>query len=82
MWLEKIALNPGGLSNKLVTKKKRRVLALGILLNLAVLVVLKYTNFFGQTLSDILNIFKVDWTYKPIRFMIPIGLSFYTLEII
>ena len=82
LWLEKIALNPGGLSNKLVTKKKRRVLALGILLNLAVLVVLKYTNFFGQTLSDILNIFKVDWTYKPIRFMIPIGLSFYTLEII
>ncbi len=81
IWIERTALKNDG-DKKNVTKKKRRILAFGIAANLLVLVVLKYTNFFGQSLSDLLHLFNVDWTFGGVKFMVPIGLSFYTLEII
>ncbi len=81
IWLENVTLTTEA-DNKVITKKKRQVLAVGIVVNLAVLVILKYTNFFGQSLSDLLHCFNVKWTFSPVKFMVPIGLSFYTLEII
>ena len=81
IWLENVALTTEG-GNKVITKKKRQVLAFGIIINLAVLVILKYTNFFGQSLSDLLHLFNAKWQFRPVKFMVPIGLSFYTLEII
>ena len=68
--------------SKAVTKAKRKVLALGIILNLLVLIVLKYTNFFLENIISFSNIFRSGWKFRPIRFLIPIGISFYTLEII
>ena len=78
--IEKEAMSEG--SSKEIQHRKRRILAIGICINLAVLIVLKYTNFFGQTVFDIANLFGAEITFKPIRFMVPIGISFYTLEII
>ena len=39
-------------------------------------------NFFGQTASDVVNLFTDVWKFEPIKFMVPIGISFYTLQII
>ncbi len=81
IWLDYVNLTtPGG--PKAVNKKKRQVLAFAVLSVLSVLVVLKYTNFFGGLLSDFLGIFNCPWKYEPKSFIAPIGLSFYTLQII
>lgn len=80
IWLENVELTENG-GAKVVTKKKRQVLAFGILANIGLLIILKYLNFFGTTVSAVVGNF-IDWKYQPIKFMIPIGISFYTLQII
>lgn len=80
LWLE-TAAQAGG-SAKQVTKRKRKVLAFGILVNLTILIVLKYFNFFGENLSALSNMLSLGWEYKKIDFMVPIGISYYTLQTI
>ena len=61
---------------KVQTKKKaRRILQLGIVLDLGVLLVLKYGNFFGGLARPVLNL-------PAVHFLLPIGISFYTLQAI
>lgn len=67
---------------KLQTRRKRRILATGILSNLGVLVVLKYFNFLGSNIVGFINLFGADITYSVVDFLIPIGISYYTLELI
>lgn len=81
IWLENVALTTEG-SAKLVIKKKRQVLAFGILTSLGILGILKYFNFFGQTVAGLLANVLPELTFTPVKFMIPIGLSFYTLQVI
>ena len=80
LWLE-TAAQAGG-SAKQVTKRKRKVLAFGILVNLTILIVLKYFNFFGENLSALSNMLSLGWEYKKLDFMVPIGISYYTLQTI
>ena len=80
LWLE-TAAQAGG-SAKQVTKRKRKVLAFGILVNLTILIILKYFNFFGENLSVLSNMLSLGWEYKKIDFMVPIGISYYTLQTI
>lgn len=75
-WLEHVDKTAQG-TPKEITKKKRKVLALGACSFLAVLLVLKYFNFFA---GEIVGIWGGDFT--PIKFLVPIGLSYYTLQII
>lgn len=81
LWLENTGLTAEGTA-KQITKKKRYVLAFGILVNLAILIVLKYFNFFGQNLSALSELFSLGWEYRRIDFMVPIGISYYTLQTI
>ena len=80
LWLE-TAAQAGG-SAKQVTKRKRKILAFGILVNLTILIILKYFNFFGENLSALSNMLSLGWEYKKIDFMVPIGISYYTLQTI
>ena len=58
-------------------KIKKISLIITILINLGVLVVLKYTNFFGE------NIFAIfHQPFTPVRLIAPIGISYYTLQMI
>lgn len=75
LWIEKI--QAGTRSTKEKQKKARKALALGIIVNLLIIVVLKYTNFFAGSVFKI-----IGKNFTPIKFLVPIGLSFYTLEII
>lgn len=66
-------------SGKLIEKyndKRKLILTLSILLNLSFLLVLKYNNFFG----DIFRVVGINIPYK--KFILPIGISYYTLETI
>lgn len=61
----------------------RRVLTLGILADLAVLLFLKYFNFFGSNLNLLLRKFGVEGEPVPhLNLLLPLGISFYTLQAI
>ena len=81
LWLENVTLT-AEVEGKALIMKKRKVLVFGIAISLGILGVLKYFNFFGQTVADVMALFQVDFVYEPIRFMVPIGISFYTLQMI
>lgn len=81
LWLEKADIR-GAADNKALTRKKRRILAVGILSNLGILIVLKYFNFVGINIAGLINSFGGNVTFDPVKFMVPIGISYYTLEII
>ena len=58
-------------------KTKKFILFLAIVINLGVLVILKYTNFFGE------NIFAIfHQPFTPVRLIAPIGISYYTLQMV
>lgn len=81
LWLENVSLTTESDAKNLL-HKKRQVLLFGIVVSLGILGVLKYFNFFGQTLFECLNLFQLDVVFTPIKFMVPIGISFYTLQMI
>ena len=58
-------------------KTKKFILLLAIVINLGVLVVLKYTNFLGENIFSILH-----QSFTPVRLIAPIGISYYTLQMI
>ena len=58
-------------------KTKKFILFLAIVINLGVLVILKYTNFLGE------NIFAIfHQRFTTVHFITPIGISYYTLQMI
>lgn len=61
-------------------KRKRRILILGIILNLGTLVVLKYTNFVFSDIERIAGAWGGNVSLPRINLLLPIGISFYTLQ--
>lgn len=65
-----------------VKKKTRRILVLGIILVLGTLLFLKYFNFFGSNINSLLGIFRVGAVIPTLQLLLPLGISFYTLQAI
>lgn len=63
-----------------VQTKKRKILALGLVICFAFLVFLKYFNFLSEQTFSILGIFGVDAEAPKIDLALPLGISFYTLQ--
>ncbi len=61
-------------------KKKKLILTISILLTLSFLAVLKYDNFILSMINPIINLIGISIPYK--KFLLPIGISYYTLEMI
>ncbi len=59
-------------------KQQNVVLALAVVLHIGLLLVLKYTPFFTHNLNYLFSFF--DFQIKEMKFMVPIGISFYTLQ--
>lgn len=66
---------PEGMDRKAFRRKKKAVLTAAVLLNLAFLIVLKYTNFICSSFA---GLFGFSYTMLVIAF--PIGISYYTLQ--
>ena len=64
--------------DRITNKKIKKIsLIIAIIINLGVLVILKYTNFFGE------NIFAIfHQPFTPVHLIAPIGISYYTLQMI
>ena len=70
------------LKRKEKNKRKKKVLAVGILSLIAVLFVLKYLDFTGMNMVQLLEVFHISREWKMLNLAIPLGISYYTLEAI
>ena len=57
-------------------------LALNLILNLGILATFKYFNFFKDSLADILRLFGANPDFPTLNILLPVGISFYTLQAI
>lgn len=64
------------------TKKKRRILAFGIVLLLSILIILKYFDFFAEAINHIKGTAYAGGKISMLHLITPIGISFYTLQAI
>lgn len=55
---------------------------LGIILNLSYLGIFKYYNFFANSLFEILNNLKIQFSFEVLQIIAPVGISFYTFRLI
>lgn len=65
-----------------VTKKKKRILLLGVLIDLGVLLFFKYHNFFLGNAASLLGLFGIPMKDYRFDLLLPLGISFYTLQAI
>lgn len=63
-------------------KKEKQVLTVGILMLLSVLAYLKYYNFFAVNANGLLGTVGSGFAFKIQQILLPIGISFYTLQAI
>ncbi|MBU3190486.1 MBOAT family protein [Clostridium bowmanii] len=74
-------------ANKLSNEKKSRQLKkfwvfACLSSNLGILLLFKYYNFFNTSLTRVLNIFSISFHMPYFRYLLPLGISFYTLQAI
>lgn len=60
-------------------RKKRLYLTIGVIADLSMLLVLKYTGFFISAAGNIISLFGGKGNFEIIRFILPLGISYYTL---
>lgn len=63
-------------------KRKKKILTIGILINLAILAVLKYSGFIGENVNSLLKILNINASMPIKEFILPLGISYYTLQAI
>lgn len=61
-------------------KKSRCISAANIIINLSVLGIFKYYNFFADSLADLLNVFGFEADFVTLNVILPVGISFYTFQ--
>jgi D-alanyl-lipoteichoic acid acyltransferase DltB (MBOAT superfamily) len=62
--------------------RKRLLLALSVTMNLGVLAVFKYANFFLENVQSVLSVTGTKLAWKPLDIVLPVGISFYTFQAI
>jgi D-alanyl-lipoteichoic acid acyltransferase DltB (MBOAT superfamily) len=60
------------------SRTKRNYFIINIFFNLGTLFAFKYLNFFNSSLQHILNNFNIFYDLPLIKFLLPVGISFYT----
>ena len=61
-------------------KKKRQIVGLAAVLHIGLLLVLKYSGFFTENVNSVLAFLKVPFQFTIPQFLLPIGISFFTLQ--
>ncbi len=63
-------------------KRKKRYLYLSLFFNLSILILFKYYNFVSDSIRDIFGQFSIIGNSNTFKLLLPIGISFYTLQTI
>ncbi len=79
--LERIGQN-ASLKGKEKNRAKRKLLVTGVLLLIAMLFAFKYLNFFGENIGYLAAAWKLPFVWKSLPLVVPMGISYYTLEAI
>jgi D-alanyl-lipoteichoic acid acyltransferase DltB (MBOAT superfamily) len=61
-------------------KKQLHVIAFAVVLHVGLLLVLKYSSFFGRNFNALLSALQCPISVPVPTFLVPIGISFYTLQ--
>lgn len=61
-------------------KKQRKIILLASIILIGLLVVLKYTSFFGTNINLLLSSLNIPFQFNIPKLLMPIGISFYTLQ--
>ena len=69
-----------GLSRVSSSRGRKGLLALSVSVNLGVLGVFKYFNFFADTFADLLTVFGIHADPVVLNVLLPVGISFYTFQ--
>ena len=60
--------------------RKKLFLGLSLLINLGLLFMFKYFNFFSQATADFLKLFSIPFSPMTLKVLLPVGISFYTFQ--
>ncbi|MBP3538946.1 MAG: MBOAT family protein, partial [Oscillospiraceae bacterium] len=63
-----------------IDKKKRRIMALAVVVNIGILAFLKYSNFLIGSLGSLAGLCGLDWSAPTLKLFLPLGISFYTFQ--
>lgn len=61
-------------------KHAKAIAATNIALNLAILCIFKYFNFFSENLAQLFRIFGAELDWITLDILLPVGISFYTFQ--
>ncbi|MBQ3324559.1 MAG: MBOAT family protein [Muribaculaceae bacterium] len=64
------------------SSRSKAWLVLNLILNLGILATFKYLNFFKDSFADILRLFGANPDWPTVNILLPVGISFYTLQAI
>lgn len=67
-------------SNDKITSKLG--IYLSMIMNLSVLFIFKYYNFFQESMKEIYKLFSIEYTYNTSTLLLPVGISFYTFQVL
>ena len=59
---------------------KRFLITLSILVNLGILFVFKYFNFFIENAANLSELVGLNFSYSSLQIILPVGISFYTFK--
>ncbi len=87
---ERVTVEIKGVENKEQKKKYKKqaktkqkwIVTIGILFNLGILVILKYSGFIGENINSLFHILHINIELPIAKFILPIGISYYTLQAI
>ncbi len=61
--------------------RKAKLVSIGnIVINLLILGLFKYYNFFSESLVSLLSVWQIDIDYPTLHIILPVGISFYTFQ--
>lgn len=63
-------------------KKLKTIIGLSVVLHIGLILVLKYSSFLTVNINSTLNLMGMPFNFEIPKLMIPIGISFFTLQII
>ncbi len=62
--------------------EKTALLILALIYNFGFLIFFKYTNFFIENINALLKILDIHWRFYTLKLTLPLGISFYTFQIV
>ena len=63
-----------------ISLRKKRIVAGTVIVNLGILIFLKYFNFIAKNINLVLSQFEVTEKVPLLNLLLPLGISFYTLQ--